>query len=96
MTKERFKIVNELWDNGIKAEILYNENPRMDKQIDYGLENKIPFLVFIGENELKERKVKIKCLANGSELMVERGKLIEEINKLKANPELLQIGKKSK
>ena len=96
MTKERFKIVNELWDNGIKAEILYNENPRMDKQNDYILENKIPFAVFIGENEIQEGKVKIKCLANGSELMVERGKLIEEINKLKANPELLQIGKKSK
>ena len=25
LTKERYKIVNELWDNGINAEILYNE-----------------------------------------------------------------------
>ena len=43
LTKERYKIINELWDNGINAEILYNENPRMDKQLDYGLKNKIPF-----------------------------------------------------
>ena len=70
MTKERFKIINELWDNGIKAEILYNENPRMDKQMDYIVENRIPFAVFIGESEIQEGKVKIKCLANGNELMV--------------------------
>ena len=94
MTKERFKVVNELWDNGIKAEILYNENPRMDKQMDYILENRIPFAVFIGENEVNEGKIKIKCMANGNELMIERGKLVEEIKKLKENPELLKIEKK--
>ena len=95
LTKERFKVLNELWDNGIKAEILYNENPRMDKQMDYAVNNKIPFMVFIGENELKENKLKIKCMANSSEIIIERGKLVEEINKLKENPELLKVeGKK--
>ena len=95
LTKERFKVLNELWDNGIKAEILYNENPRMDKQMDYAVSNKIPFMVFIGENELKENKLKIKCMANSSEIMVEREKLVEEINKLKEKPELLKVeGKK--
>ena len=93
LTKERFKIVNELWDNGINAEILYNENPRMDKQLDYGLKNKIPFLLFIGENELKENKIKIKCLANSQELLIERGKMIEEINKLKSDKNLLIVKK---
>ena len=96
MTKERFKIINELWDNGIKAEILYNENPRMDKQMDYIVENRIPFAVFIGESEIQEGKVKIKCLANGNELMVERTKLVEEIKKLKENPELLKVENKKK
>ena len=56
LTKERFKVLKDLWDNGIKAEILYNENPRMDKQMDYTINNKIPFMVFIGENELKENR----------------------------------------
>ena len=96
LTKERFKVLNELWDNGIKAEILYNENPRMDKQMDYTINNKIPFMIFIGENELKENKLKIKCMANGSELLIEREKLIEEINKLKAQPELLKVQSKEK
>ena len=94
LTKERFKVLNELWENGINAEILYNENPRMDKQMDYVINNKIPFMVFIGENELKENKLKVKCMANGNEVMVERGKLVEEVKKLKENPELLKVEKK--
>ena len=94
LTKERYKIVNELWDNGINAEILYNENPRMDKQLDYGLKNKIPFLVFIGENELKENKIKIKCLANSQEMVIDREKMIEEIKKLKSDKNLLIVKKK--
>ena len=93
LTKERFKVLNELWDNGIKAEILYNENPRMDKQMDYVVNNKIPFIVFIGENELKENKLKIKCMANSTEILIEREKLIEEIKKLKENKELLKVEK---
>ena len=93
LTKERYKIINELWNNGINAEILYNENPRMDKQLDYGLNNKIPFMIFIGENELKENKVKIKCLANSQELTVDREKMIDEIMKLKSDKMLLIIKK---
>ena len=84
---------NELWDNGIKAEILYNENPRMDKQMDYVVNNRIPFIIFIGENELKENKLKIKCMANSTEILIERGKLIEEIKTLKEKPELLKVEK---
>ena len=91
LTKERFKIVNELWDNGFKAEILYNENPRMDKQMDYAVNNRIPFIVFIGENELKENKIKIKCLANGNEIMEDREKMVEVLKKLKSDPELLKV-----
>jgi histidyl-tRNA synthetase len=93
LTKERYKIVNELWNNNINAEILYNENPRMDKQMDYGLNNKIPFMIFIGENELKENKIKIKCLANQQEITVEREKMVEEINKLRQDKDLLIVKK---
>ena len=94
LTKERFRVINELWNNGIKAEMLYNENPRMDKQMDYAVNNKIPFMIFIGENELKENKLKIKCMANSSEMIIERSKLVEEINKLKEKPELLKVESK--
>ena len=63
----------------------------MDKQMDYVVNNKIPFMIFLGENELKENKLKIKCMANSTELMIERDKLVEEIKKLKEKPELLKV-----
>jgi len=42
--------------------MLYNENPRMDKQNDYAVNNKIPFVIFIGENEIKDNIIKLKVL----------------------------------
>jgi histidyl-tRNA synthetase len=67
----------------------------MDKQMDHALENQIPFLLFIGENEIKENKVKIKCLSNGQEIVVSRDQIIEEVLKLKSDASLLNV-KKSK
>lgn len=40
--------------------MLYNENPRNDKQMDFVMENKVPFIIYIGDNEVKEKKIKIK------------------------------------
>lgn len=33
LTTERFKIMRELWASGIAAEMLYNDNPKVPKQI---------------------------------------------------------------
>ena len=49
--------------------------------MDYGLKNKIQFLLFIGENEIKENKIKIKCLANFKELIVEEKKWLNKEDK---------------
>ena len=53
-------------------------------------------MIFIGENELKENKVKIKCLANSQELDVEREKMVEEIKKLRNDKDLLIVKNKKK
>ncbi len=34
----------------------------MDKQMDFALDNRVPFIIFIGENEVKEGKVKVKVI----------------------------------
>ena len=56
----------------------------MTKKLTLLLIEEFHSLMFIGENELKENKVKIKCMANGEEIMVEREKVVEEIKKLLA------------
>ena len=90
ITIDRMKILNELWENGIKAEMLYNDTPRMDKQNDYATSNRIPFVIYIGENEIKENKIKLKMLAVHKEVEISRENMIQEISVLLNDP-LLRI-----
>lgn len=82
ITVERMKLLNELWEVGIKAEILYNDVPRMDKQNDFAVTNKIPFIIFIGENEIKEKKIKLKIMATHTDKELNRENYLEELLKL--------------
>lgn len=52
----------------------------------YAINNKILFIIFVGENEKKSNKFNIKIMASGNQVEgVEFGKLAEEIKKLKEN-----------
>ena len=82
------KLLNELWEKGIKAEILYNDAPRLDKQNDYATKNKIPFVVWIGENEIKENTCKLKILAKGVEEIISRDEIVEKLSKLVLDKDL--------
>lgn len=53
LSKERLRILNKIWKSGFYAEALYEENPKPDKQLKKALNDKIPLIVWIGENELK-------------------------------------------
>jgi histidyl-tRNA synthetase len=57
---ERFKLIADLWKNGIKAEFLYDENPKPQKSMGFALENKVPFMLWIGSNEIEEGTVTLK------------------------------------
>lgn len=60
MVIPRIKICNMLWEGDIKAETLYNDNPKPNKQLTFALESRIPIVIWIGEDELKNNKVKVK------------------------------------
>ena len=81
LTSKRLEIVNQLWDAGIKAEILYEDIPKVDKQMNYALTNKIPYVIFIGEDEIKQNKVKLKNLKTKEQTTIEIEKAIDEIKK---------------
>ena len=70
------KILGELWNAGIAAESLYNDNPKVAKQIDYSLKTGIPLILWIGEDEIEKGVVKIKELNTEKETFVERKNLI--------------------
>ena len=52
MVPHRLRTVNTLWTNGYKAETLYNDNPKPQKQLDYAFENGIPLIIWLGEDEI--------------------------------------------
>jgi len=60
MVFERLKLCRLFWENKINAETLFNENPKPQKQLSYALENYVPFITWVGEDEIKKGVVKLK------------------------------------
>jgi hypothetical protein len=40
--------------------MMYQENPRGDKQNSFAIDHQIPFVIYLGEDEIKANKIKIK------------------------------------
>ncbi|XP_061442569.1 histidine--tRNA ligase, cytoplasmic-like isoform X2 [Rhineura floridana] len=78
---ERMKLISELWDAGIKAEMLYKKNPKFLNQLQYCEETGIPLVVVIGEQEQNDGVVKLRDVTSRKEVNVPKEKLIEEIKK---------------
>jgi len=76
MVGHRLSLCATLWKEQINTETLYNENPKPQKQLSYALENGIPLMIFIGEDEIKNKKVKLKTLYKNEEITVENDNLI--------------------
>jgi histidyl-tRNA synthetase len=73
-----FKYLNMLHAEGISA-ILYPDQAKMKKQFDYANKNKIPFVIIIGENEIKNATISLKNMLSGEQKEVTIQKAIEII-----------------
>mmetsp|Transcript_9447 Transcript_9447/g.17048 ORF Transcript_9447/g.17048 Transcript_9447/m.17048 type:complete len:489 (-) Transcript_9447:1093-2559(-) len=82
MMVERMRLASELWKNGIATEFSYAENPKMQRQLAYALENGIPLVAIIGEDELKQGIVQLKVLSTESQSAIPREELSNAIRKL--------------
>jgi len=75
--KDAIKIAGRLRNMGIETEIdVMGRN--LKKQLNYVNINKIPYTVFIGERELKEKKITLRDMKTGKEKKVK----IEDIGKM--------------
>ncbi|MFA6917899.1 MAG: histidine--tRNA ligase [Candidatus Gracilibacteria bacterium] len=63
---ESFKIYNRLLEDGINSEI-YLEPGNLSKQFKYADKKRIPFVVILGPDEIKEGKVMIKSMTTGKQ-----------------------------
>nr|P07178.1 RecName: Full=Histidine--tRNA ligase, cytoplasmic; AltName: Full=Histidyl-tRNA synthetase; Short=HisRS [Mesocricetus auratus]pir/SYHYHT/ histidine-tRNA ligase (EC 6.1.1.21) - Chinese hamster [Cricetulus griseus]CAA28957.1 unnamed protein product [Mesocricetus auratus] len=76
----------QLWDAGIKAELLYKKNPKLLNQLQYCEETGIPLVAIIGEQELKDGVIKLRSVASREEVDVRREDLVEEIRRRTNQP----------
>ncbi|PIO01162.1 hypothetical protein COT60_01920 [Candidatus Pacearchaeota archaeon CG09_land_8_20_14_0_10_30_9] len=65
--KEAIKLAEKLRSKGLNC---YYSNAKISKALDYANSKKISKVIFVGEKELKENKVKVKNMESGEEQLV--------------------------
>ncbi|XP_030622111.1 histidine--tRNA ligase isoform X1 [Chanos chanos] len=81
LLEERLRLTAELWNAGIKAEVMYKKNPKLLSQLQHCEETGIPLVAILGEQELKDGVVKLRTVATREEADVSRAELVNEIKK---------------
>jgi histidyl-tRNA synthetase len=71
-------ILKEIREKGINAE-LYPENAKLAKQMKYADSKNIPYVLFLGEEELTSGQLKLKNMASGEQINVSVEEAIEKI-----------------
>ena len=78
-TEQSFKLLNNIRDDGINADIdIMGRN--ISKNLDYANVLSIPYVIFIGDDEIKLQKYKLRDMKTGKEELLNYQQLI---NKLK-------------
>lgn len=65
-SKAAFGLLQQLRETGIRGE-LYHENSKFDKQFKYAEKKSIPYVVILGEEEVKSGTVKLKNIKTGEQ-----------------------------
>jgi len=75
---ESFKVLGELRNAGINCDIdLVGRG--VGKNLEYASSLEIPYVVFVGERELKEGKVKLRDMETGDEKLLTEKELVKEL-----------------
>jgi histidyl-tRNA synthetase len=75
--EESIRLVSELRDNDIPADI--NLKKGVSKGLEYAAYYDMPYVIFVGENELKENKYKLRDMQSGAEELLDLNSLIDKL-----------------
>ncbi|NAW51753.1 histidine--tRNA ligase [Elizabethkingia argentiflava] len=78
---EALKLINKLRQRGISAE-LYPEAAKLKKQFTYAEKKEIPYLVFLGKDEIQTANVTIKNLHSGTQQTLSQGEFLSDLKKI--------------
>lgn len=73
-----FTLLQQLRQKGIRSE-LFHEQAKFDKQFKYAEKKNIPFIIIIGDKELKENTCTIKNLATGQQETISSSHLLQYV-----------------
>ncbi|BFG01874.1 histidine--tRNA ligase cytoplasmic [Drosophila madeirensis] len=79
--EQRLRVLNQLWDAGIKAEHSYKLNPKLLAQLQHCEEHQIPLVVVLGDAELAQGLVKLREVTTRQETSVKLEDLPAEIKR---------------
>ncbi len=81
-TKECITIADDLRKQGIPTDMDINERG-ISKNLDYANAYAIPFVLFVGNEELKQKKVKLKEMISGKEELLSIEQVVKKLIHLK-------------
>ena len=73
------ELAGELRDARVKAEFLVNK--RRTKHFEYAKESRIPWMVLVYEQEIKEGVVQLKNLEANIDIKISRAEFVEELRR---------------
>jgi histidyl-tRNA synthetase len=74
--KEAIKLANELRKNKIPCNLMYG---KPSKALEYANSYNIQYVIFLGQEEIKAKKFKLKNMITGKEQMLKKEELIKKI-----------------
>jgi len=88
---EKIKVCLTLRKNGIVTVMSDKRNPKFGKQMNYVFEKNIPFMVIIGQDELKKNVIKFKDMKKETQQLMPLGECIRTLTDLNIKGDLQKI-----
>ena len=82
LIKNSLELANKLREKGIPTD-LYSKKAKLKKQLQYANNNNIPFVIIIGENEIKNKKYILKNMKDGNQNLLTINEIINKMSSIK-------------
>ena len=78
---DSINLIDKLRNDGINSEISSEFEEKLDRQLKYADNKKIPYVAILGPEEIKEDKITLKNLSNGKQELVTYSELKKKLQK---------------
>ena len=82
LIKNSLELANKLREKGIPTD-LYSKKAKLKKQLQYANNNNIPFVIIIGEDEIKNKKYMLKNMKDGNQNLLTINEIINKMSSIK-------------